>query len=281
MSKDKHDHKITKNIKAILFAFLMFLPVLSVVSTSLYTIFNDNAYQSYDGKETYLQAELKTQTNAVNSLNDIKTNNYYMLEMNPENQIDQTIELFNIELNYNAIEIIKIETSKNNDISIIGKNIKSISYADITFGTENNKRTISVYMNNTNNEALEINTSNNLQIITKVLNKTDIAKWELFHELPTEYYEYTAIQKERYTLNNAFDKAFNELENNKMFSWTKDTIIYDGVYNTLNLLQVKNNTLVVLISYWLYLTTIYIIIDIIIESIVFLTHMINVKADKD
>ncbi len=280
MSKEKHDHKITKNLKAILFAFLMFLPVLSVVSTSLYTIFNDNAYQSYDGKETYLQAELKTPTNAVNTLNDIKIGNYYLLTITKDSGIT---ELFNdlpdvdqIEFKY---EFIGLEGA---EITISSNYMYSFNYASITYPIKNNQQGyVEIYLESVDGYTTTISAWQEISLIVKIRNNSYIGAWQVFQELPTKYYEYTATTKERYTLNNAFDKAFNELENNKMFSWTKDTIIYQGIDNTLNLLQVKNNTLSVLISYWLYLTTIYIIIDIIIESLVFLTHMINVKADKD
>lgn len=280
MSKEKHDHKITKNLKAILFAFLMFLPVLSVVSTSLYTIFNDNAYQSYDGKETYLQAELKTQTNAVNTLSDIKVGNYYLLTITKDSGIS---ELFNDLPDVDQIEF-KYEFigQEGAEITITSNYMYSFNYANITYPTKNNiQGYVEIYLESVDGYTTTISAWQEISLIVKIRNNSYIGAWQVFHELPAEYKEYTTIEKEKYTLNNAFDKAFNDLENKKMFSWTKDTIIYDGVSKTLNLLQVKNNTLAVLISYWLYLTTIYIIIDIIIESIVFLTHMINVKADKD
>lgn len=279
MSKEKHDHKITKNIKAILFAFLMFLPVLSVISTSLYTIFNDNAYQSYDGKETYLQAELKTPTNVINAKNDIKAGNYYRLTITENNRWAELFE-DTTQTTQNTIEILNI-TTLGKTFNYNGNYLKEIYYASMTYEESGNYTFVNMYMENIEGFSAEIKSDSDIEFLIKVKHPTQIKAWPLLSELTQEQIQYTAIQKERYTLNNAFDKAFNELENNKMFSWTKDTIIYDGVYNTLNLLQVKNNTLVVLISYWLYLTTIYIIIDIIIESIVFLTHIINVKADKD
>ena len=280
MSKENHDHKITKNLKAILFAFLMFLPVLSVVSTSLYTIFNDNAYQSYDGKETYLQAELKTPTNAVNTLNDIKIGNYYLLTITKDSGIT---ELFNDLADIDQIDFkFDFIGQEGAEIEISANYMYSFNYANITYPIKNNQQGyVEIYLESADGYTATISAWQQISLIVKIRNNSYIGAWQVFHELPKEYLQYTTIEKEIYTLNNAFDKAFNELENNKMYSWTKDTIIYQGVNNTLNLLQVKNNTLVVLITYWLYLTTIYIIIDIIIESIVFLTHMINVKADKN
>ena len=63
----------SRNIFNWLFGFLTFLPMLAVGVTSLYTVFNKNAYQSYYGTR-----ENEISYTNVSTLNDFEINKEYV-----------------------------------------------------------------------------------------------------------------------------------------------------------------------------------------------------------
>ena len=80
------------------------------------------------------------------------------------------------------------------------------------------------------------------------------------------------------SLDNVFDYSVNELKNDQLFNWTQNTGIYTGVNAMTTGLGLTDGTIAILITYWTLLSIIYVIIDIVLEGFVALTHMILKKA---
>lgn len=98
---------------------------------------------------------------------------------------------------------------------------------------------------------------------------------------------YIAFQCLPYTFNDSttipettsiFDTASNLLLNSDLMTWTTNTLLYTGVNAMFTQLNINSNLIIELLTYWLMLTSIYVIIDIVLEMFIYLTHWINDRA---
>ena len=79
------------------------------------------------------------------------------------------------------------------------------------------------------------------------------------------------------TLSSVFYSAVQELDKASIFSWTTYTGTYTAINNMCMTLGIVSPPLAVLLTYWTLISVIYIIIDIVLETFIYLTHWINDK----
>ena len=74
-----------------------------------------------------------------------------------------------------------------------------------------------------------------------------------------------------------YSQAEQLMIGNNIISWVNTTAIYTAINNMFTTLNVNSQTIIYLLTYWLMITAIYIVIDIVIETFVYLTHWFNDK----
>lgn len=76
---------------------------------------------------------------------------------------------------------------------------------------------------------------------------------------------------------NVMETAINDTINGSLMNWVQNTAIYSTINGLFTGLNVDNNLLINLLTYWLMLTAIYIVFDIIIETFIYITHILEYK----
>jgi len=96
---------------------------------------------------------------------------------------------------------------------------------------------------------------------------------------------YIVIQCLPYVFNQAFttnqsiyDQAETMLLSSNLLTWTTNTLLYNGINSMFTQLNITSNMLIQLLTYWLMLTSVYVVIDIVLEMFIFLTHWLNDKT---
>lgn len=72
-----------------------------------------------------------------------------------------------------------------------------------------------------------------------------------------------------------WEQAKTYLLASDLISWTSNTILYTGINAMNTQLNITSPLITELLTYWLMLTSIYVIIDIVLEMFVFITHWAN------
>lgn len=246
MQKNKHDHKATNIIKTLIFGAFMLMPFAAILSTTAYATFNDNAKDSM-------------QLGSVQSITEIT---------NPNDMIENVDYQF-IYKTY--------ETTEYNYIPYIEYNSISINWTD--YGA-NNKNYIKFRIRTSDNLIQIIADDNTVSNLTNVWGNT--LKSFFFNYKSKEYnistfpqnIKATTYTYRQETLINTFYYAAKQVEEQPLFAWTKET----GTYQTFKLLtngfENNDNFIPVVLTYMFMTTCIYLIIDIVIESAIWLTHMI-------
>ena len=79
-----------------------------------------------------------------------------------------------------------------------------------------------------------------------------------------------------YTSNEtAFYQAIERIASQPIFSWTTSTTMYNNIYTFTNTFGLNYSSVVIMITYMIFIVIIYIVFDIIIEIFKKLTHMFN------
>lgn len=252
MKKEKHNHKPTQVIKVGLFGTLMFAPIFAVLSTCMYVTFNENA------KDSYQQTNTADKYIELDSMTQINPGSVYHFESGYEYTSTKgtgpyTItDVQNVVTTYNHPEYIQNANemyiyAHENQTQLRIKQNGQTQYINLT-----------VYK-----------TSFDVRIETIPQTTTLQAPEEMLHYLK-------GIRKYDNTLlSNAFYYAVEQIQEQPIFNWVKNTGTYSTVKLVTNGLGTTTQVLPVLVTYWFFITVIYIIIDIIIETIVLITHMIT------
>lgn len=245
--KNKHDHLFTKILKVSIFALVMLAPMFAVAAKCMYVTFNKNAKESYYGETINEQL-----TQNVDS-NNFQNNNQYTFTFNRNDDFYYTGVML-----VNNVNII----SYSNPSELDNIPIDDIYQIYLDF------RVVRFYY--TNNDYFSINIAYRTGIISFYLeNSSNITQGFLQHLTITTYNDYSYID-------NVFYYSVEQIGNEQIFSWTKNTGIY-GAINTMTTglgIDPTNNILAVLLTYWSLITAVYIIIDIVIEMFVKLTHLL-------
>lgn len=255
-------------IGKIIYGFLLFMPLLAIITTCLYAIFNKNAYQSYSGLNENTESNI-----IVNTTNDFDyTKTYYIGNSRlTENNTggEKSTGYFLLD----NVEVIQNNTSYSNDLVE--------QFERIYFYLANNSGNIyaNFYIGNT---AYSLNTNNtflfkvNIRGITGNETTINNLNWTLSHSNSLYYIDYYTIQQ----IDNVFYYAVDKVEESNLFNWATNSIIYTGISNTCTQLSITNTFIPLLLAYWLIISVIYILYDIILMILIILHNKIHQLQDS-
>lgn len=298
MKKDKEKRKHHEStIGKIIYGFLLFLPLLAISITCGYAMFNKNAYQSYEGE---FSNSIPHYTNTTFNVSANNNGNYNFVVQNvtlPQDTNIITIS-FNSETN--------VYNSGNNNISgyaVLGINLDSIKNTNLDNYNNNSKSLVfsTYYYENQGNGFTkikfcfldyEINTNVSLpQNLTWFEKENAFITFERSDDINIYgshhgYYfrsEVSSGIKELmyYTievtkdLSNVFYYSVDKVEQSNLFNWAKTSMIYTGMLNFTTAMNVTNTFIPMLLTYWLIISVIYFLYDIILLILVVLHRKIH------
>lgn len=237
----KHDHSLTDLLKVSIFSLLMLAPMINVGVRCAYVTCNKNAYQS------------------ASMVNEIQATTEYPLVVG---------NTYTLITDYNT-------TSRGN-FDMYVENLTSNYYVDLT-------TTNKIYMNNNTYQFFDSSNNELARIITyndRANNNINIEFTFIYKGTPQniDMYKYVFISKQQLTLDNVFEYSVNQLTESPLYNWVENTAIYSGVALMNTQLGITQPVISLLVVYWLLLTIIYVIIDIVIRVFTWLTHMIGSKT---
>ena len=218
-------------IGKIIYGFLLFMPLLSVLVTCLYVIQNENAYQSYGG-ETLNQSEYE---NITISNMEIGKDYYLITPTNQtyERQTDNTqFVVSNVYINETAKDVNQLRFYVNaNSTTLTIQGIGNESF----ICQSNQANTLKFKFNGVNN-------NNYTSAINTILyNKTYVLS--------------TYVSE-------VFYYSLSKTEESQYFNWAKNTALYTGVNEFTNTLGITTTYIPFLMTYWLLISVVYLIYDI-------------------
>lgn len=252
---EKHDHKWTKLLKVVIFACMMLAPLFAIGVKCAYVTFNKNAYLSYGGININ-----KKQINDIEQI-DYTTMYYFdskIVNENPNTTGNQMWFRYQIVDNENYTNTTNIDIQSSNLVYINNNNNYGIAYNNTTIlgNINTNQRvTFNFYLTTLVND-----------------NQTTIDYFKTIFK--------TIGTPREYTLDNTFYYAVDQMKDNELFNWTQNTAIYNGVNAVTTGLGITTEAIPILLVYWILLTLIYVIFDIVIETFTWLTHLFSNKVIK-
>lgn len=254
MEKNKHDHKGTKRIKVGLFACLMFAPILAILSSCMYVMFNKNAKESYQEQvnvKEYVPIQSMGQIQIGNTFHFLSS---YTLQ-EEENTGEYAISnVENVITTYNHPEYLEQATK------LLIYETAGATQLRIKYGQSETTAYISL---------ANYQVSMDFQIELIPTQTTSYNPALLINYLST-----IEINNNSY-LTNVFYYACNQVEKQPIFNWVQNTTIYRGIQLMTTGLGAQTHTLDTMLSYWFFITVIYVIVDIILELFVMITHLIT------
>ena len=225
-------------IGKIIYGFLLFMPLLAITFTCLYTTFNDNAFENYD---TGKQIEYEQ----VQTLNDFNAGSNYIitpnatLNVNNSNYAQNQTTIYTTKLNYNGVD-----------------------YENAYFSYYSTGNAIYIYCYYYDN-------GTQTTIMSGLNAKT--TKFNFTYQTNNFYADFSYIAplfseeivNQNNYLNNSFYYAVNKVEQSPLFNWAEDSVIYTGMTNTCNALDITNTFIPLIMTYWLIISVIYFLYDII------------------
>lgn len=249
----KHKHTLTDLLKVLIFSIVMLGPLFAVGSKCIYVACNKNAKDSYYGET--INEEKQTYTDKIKL-----GYTYYLQRENLNRIVPQTTFI--------KIDETAIFNSNRSEIPQYWNNNKSvIKYFRFTYDSSTNTERIVFF----NENYIQYNSFGyvnfTLSITFTAQNSINLSFDDWFYYIEYNNYSY---------LDNAFYYAVDELNEQPIFSWTKNTAMYTAINTMTEGLELgENNILALLLTYWTLMTLIYIIFDIVIVLFTKLTHMNN------
>lgn len=243
----KHDHKGTKILKLSIFASVMLAPLFAIAFKCAYATFNKNAYQSYSSKSVYQNVN-------IDQYQNVNIGTKYTLT---EKEFNTNGSQFNINFDYISLTPtdLGVDQATYDTINgfLINQNWQEIRFTNSSAPTTPIVRyawekgfSFDIIFSSTNNSVQYINT---WFFVNQITYNTD-------------------------TLDNAFYYAVDQMKDNELFAWTKNTALYTPINAMTSGLGITTDAIAVLLAYWLYITLIYVIFDIVIELFTYLSHLI-------
>lgn len=243
----KHDHKGTKILKLGIFTSVMLAPLFAIGFKCAYATFNKNAYQSYSDK--YVE-----QTIYINASN---INDLYVQDQEITLLINKNFSSRSGKIGFSEISLDLNELL--NTTNIVYKSFELYTYnSNFMYFYDANETQYALY--------------NMRDYFTQFTYKVDLTTYN--RVLSVNYgtmYTFTYITE---TLDNAFYYAVDQMKDNELFSWTKNTALYTPINAMTSGLGITTDAIAVLLAYWLYITLIYVVFDIVIELFTYLSHLI-------
>lgn len=246
MKKEKNSKKGKENLVGkIIYSFLLFAPLLSILATCVYTIINENAKDSYYGKT--INEELTEY-----ATNKLDINIEYTTMTNDAIITDQTIQ------------IVALKQTNANDVNAVKDNVFAIRFyktsaehpnCNIDFQYMNGNAIQHIYKTYISNQGA---TNEN---ITQYTMQYQVDGTQQITGNLGQFTTYKTYNKFSY-MDNVFEYSIYKVENNDLYNWSKTTGTYTVVQNTAQLLGITNTFIPMLLTYWLIISIIYIIYDI-------------------
>lgn len=253
MAKNKEKES---TIGKVIYGFLMFAPLLAILTSCAYTIFNKNAKETTN-IEYYEYQTNEVDINSVDPKSQIITGNVYKVNLQDSGYTTSstTIDIKacyvvkdNLEINYNTFEKYELGNFRYNS---------SANYIFFTvFTYMNNTRNAVGGYSNVNLQAQELyivpneNTDRTLLINSHLLSISDKTRFNIKN-----------ITQEK-AVNNIY-YAIEQIEQEPVFNWAKNNDIYTGIKDVCQTMSIKSTFFPLILTYWLIISTIYFIYDII------------------
>lgn len=246
--KDKEKkHKGESTIGKIIYGFMLFLPLFAIGSTILLNTFQSTEQKNIDTTYDY-------QTNDVNSVEDFVRGNIYHFHYEKLDTANEYIcRCQAIYLTDNNVTNAKYLVEKSN------------SYFNIRVSGSNWQ--IDVFnANNASSLGRTNSTSRNIDFDFVYEDETyiDFDKFEYSKSENTHIIEYTETGINR---SDIFYYSVNQVENSNLFNWATNTAIYTGILATANTLGITNTFIPMLMTYWLIISVLYFLYDIILMGL--------------
>lgn len=244
----KNKNKGKENIIGkIIYGFALFMPLLTILFTSLYTTFNKNAYQSYYG-ETINESQKQALTNNSQLINNpdivYMENNYFL-----NTTLSGTLTYTNVHFETGTLTN---QTEEN--IAFINNSNRLYFY----------RGTSIIFYNDTNNTSL-VATGNGIVLSFNNITSTPQSDiYPAFYKWNYNKYSY---------LDNSFEYGIYKTENSNLYSWSKNTAIYSVLETTCQTLGIETTFIPFIFAYWLLISIIYILYDIALIGI----HIVHKK----
>lgn len=235
-------------IGKIIYGFLLFMPLIAIGSTILYTTFNKNAYQSFTNEDN-------TKTYVDNYTNG---NTYYFNENGGENFNTNKIPVEMLDLSTNKTELQSYYDNNENNIKAFKLERYGTSFAIYFYDLADTQMNYSI-LQQTNNLYLKFITKDTGQF---GLNDT-------FYQL-----------NDNNLLSNSFYYAVDKVEQSPLFNWAENSLIYTGINNTCEQLSITTTFIPLLLAYWLIISMIYILYDIVLMILIILHNKIHQLQDS-
>lgn len=243
MKSRNKEHKPHENIIGkIIYGFLLFMPLLAIGVTCAYAIFNKNAYQSYSG-------ENNTSETYIEDASQLRLNNGEYTYVRLQNNNINSNTNYDVYFICNDFEVIE-SSSTINEIAV-KFNVQSFSTNII----------LTLY-NSSSQQIVSLNSStatlNFKCVITGISNITNtnslLAVNKLFYTITDNNYRF---------IDNVFYYSIDKVQQSPLFNWAEDSAIYTGMTATCNALNITTTFIPLLMTYWLIISVIYILYDII------------------
>lgn len=231
-----------------LYAILMFLPVIAIGSTILVNVFNKNS--SYEPKINY-----KYETNEVETIADLKQGNIYTYKAN--RYTSETDKL----ICYASYVEYEYQNSNNNYLIIVDKLVAqniSLEY----WSNQTNKNLCIRYYGTTSY------VNNNLQEqYIHFVYQNDFNEEFLDNIYPCENIPIESVDTQESNSNgidNKFYDAINRVEQSSIFNWAMSSFLVTPFSYIVGLFGMpSNNIVVLLLSYWLDISIIWLVFDLV------------------
>lgn len=229
-NQDKKPHESI--IGKIIYGFLLFMPLLAIGVTCSYAIFNKNAYQSYYGETINEENFITIDKNKLTS-----ENTYYFIS-NPIAQTETT-----------SVTIYVNDLTRNNQSLPTCNNIRFVYQNNVNYIFYYNDGT---YLGENNLNTSSINVKFDFVYSTQIINLNSV--YNKFYYL--EYKELSFVSE-------VFYYSIDKVQQSPLFNWAEKSAIYTGMTTTCNALNITTPFIPLLMTYWLIISVIYILYDII------------------
>lgn len=237
MKPTKQKHGKENIIGKIIYAFLMFIPLLAIGVTCLYVIFNKNAYQSYYGQNInqYQNINLQNNSQLIDNDNDLYMENSYFVNTT----LSGTITYQDV-----SVESGNFANPTEENMQIIANSNRLYFY-----------RGTSITFYNDNNQTSFVMTS----MSGVILKFTNIQSTPNQVIAPAFYY----IQYEDVSyVSEAFYYSIDKIQKSPLFNWSSNTTTYSVLQLTCTTLGITPQFIPMLLSYWLMMSLMYLLYDI-------------------
>lgn len=235
-------------IGKIIYGFLLFMPLIAIFSTILISTFNKNSTTT------------TTEAYEINNVNTIDYETIYYIDSSYYTSNPNTT---NSQITLNLIVDKIYYQSFNNDLTNLNR---------IYLNSNDNN----LYLYNGSSVITQVNPNMNLKFSFHIQNYAP-------YNTTTENYLITLLKtrtENTYSAQNIFYDSVDKVEQSELFNWAQNSLIYTGIADTCTQLSITNTFIPLLLAYWLIISVIYILYDIILMILIILHNKVHQIQDS-